>query len=487
MSFFTLSPNMSLPIATVGQEPGPDYAFDVNASMTLIDQHDHSQGKGVQITPDGLDINSALSFQDNSAIDMESVVFTAQTSNSTLQAIYVAPGGETPAIQDLFYNDSAGNTVQLTKNGTVNASIANLPGESYAAGTFYWKQGDGSTTPANFDIGSITIRPIVPATTFGVTVSAPTGIASAYDFVLPLLPSVPSFLQIDAAGIVTAAPPVSQLVPTNGGSQGLFLRQDSAGSPVWQTVAFTVQTKTANYNISEVDDVILVSGGVFTVTLPTAIGFAGKEFEIKKTDSSLTNIITINTTSSQTIDGSLTVTLNTLNEVYRLCSDGANWLVMDHKCNTPWVNSGTTIIHATTTNPTKGTIVQDNLWYRRVGDSAEIRIEFRQSAAGTSGTGNYLYGVPTGITIDTNKLTVFTSTAGSAPLSNYSAIGFGQALEGGNMCTLIATAYDISFVRLFGFDSLNQVDFVVAAGQFGMNQQMSYLITFTVPVSGWSA
>ena len=34
---FTNSPNMNLPIPTVGGEPGPNYATDVNSSLTLVD------------------------------------------------------------------------------------------------------------------------------------------------------------------------------------------------------------------------------------------------------------------------------------------------------------------------------------------------------------------------------------------------------------------------------------------------------------------
>ncbi len=209
---YTQSPNMSLPIAGVGLEPGPNYAIDVNNSLTIIDGHDHSAGKGVQITPAGLNINAALSLQTNSLTNTGEVSFTAQSSTlstSTLQTVYVAPGTETPPIQDLWYNDSNGTPIQLTANGLVNATIASIPGESYAGGTFFWKQGTGSTTPANFDIGSVTIRPNIAATTYGITISPPTGIASQYSLIMPALPSVPSFMTLDASGNETATIPVS--------------------------------------------------------------------------------------------------------------------------------------------------------------------------------------------------------------------------------------------------------------------------------------
>ena len=198
---FTNSPNMSLPIPGVGTEAGPNYALDVNASLTLIDQHDHSSGRGVQVTPSGLNINANLSFQTNAATALGYAAFSAQsTSLSTIQTLYVAPGTESPPAQDLWYTDSNGTAIQLTAGGVVNATIGSLPGESYAAGTFFWKQGSGSTTPANFDIGSITLRPNSPATANGVILGPPSAIASQYNISLPLLPASARVLSIDNTG-----------------------------------------------------------------------------------------------------------------------------------------------------------------------------------------------------------------------------------------------------------------------------------------------
>ncbi len=196
----TLSSNMSLPIPTVGSQPGPDYAFNINASLTLIDQHDHSQGRGVQITPAGLNINTDLTLNDHSLTTISNLVFSTQVSSALPQALYVAPGTETPAINDLFFNDGNGNIVQITSAGAVNATAASIPGESYAGGTFFWKQGTGSTTPANFDIGSITLRPNTALTTNGVRLSPPSTISTQYDIAFPELPAATNILSMDVSG-----------------------------------------------------------------------------------------------------------------------------------------------------------------------------------------------------------------------------------------------------------------------------------------------
>lgn len=203
----TTSPNMNLIVPTAGQEPGPTYATDINTDIGIVDQHDHSPGNGVQITPAGMNINAALSFQSNYATNVNGVNLIVNTADTTLQSLYVKNGTESPApIADLWYNDGAGNAIQITANGGINATSASIPGESFAFGTFFWKQGAGSTTPANFDIGSVTIRPNVAATTFGVTLTPPTSISSAYTINLPALPAAASFLTIDNSGVMTASP-----------------------------------------------------------------------------------------------------------------------------------------------------------------------------------------------------------------------------------------------------------------------------------------
>jgi len=56
MAFENISPNMNLPIPGVGQTLGPTWATDLNNSLTLVDQHNHTAGYGVPIPPAGLKV-----------------------------------------------------------------------------------------------------------------------------------------------------------------------------------------------------------------------------------------------------------------------------------------------------------------------------------------------------------------------------------------------------------------------------------------------
>lgn len=65
----------------------------------------------------------------------------------------------------------------------------------------------------------------------------------------------------------------------------------------------------------------------FTVTLPTAVGVAGRTFEIKRINTGA-NVVTVGTTASQTIDGATTFPLSTQYATLTVMSDGANWMAI---------------------------------------------------------------------------------------------------------------------------------------------------------------
>jgi len=225
MPTYVLSPNMSLPVPIVSVAPGPDYAQDVNNCLAILDQHTHAFGSGIQITPDGLNINNDLTFQDNNITFLKTIQFSSQTT--TIPAV-------TPYIDclyvsgvDLYYNDGANNIVRITQSGGVAGSpgsIANLTSPasaSYVAGdqTFVWES--GANTAANMDFGAAIFRNITPGSN-GVTISPPPALAADYGIQLfTALPTGPSFVTIDSAGNLAATIPTAQgitlsnLAPSN--------------------------------------------------------------------------------------------------------------------------------------------------------------------------------------------------------------------------------------------------------------------------------
>lgn len=81
-------------------------------------------------------------------------------------------------------------------------------------------------------------------------------------------------------------------------------------------------TKSGNYPAT-IKDHVIVATAACVITLPTAVGFTGQEFIIKTTSIG----VSLATTSSQTIDGQITLALQKYDSV-AVVSDGSNWVII---------------------------------------------------------------------------------------------------------------------------------------------------------------
>jgi hypothetical protein len=99
-------------------------------------------------------------------------------------------------------------------------------------------------------------------------------------------------------------------------------------------VPLSVVTKTANYQMTTSDDVVLVdaSSGAVTVTLPDPTLQPKKQYMLKKIDASV-NGVTINPYGLEQIEANgagAGITLLSKGEVIKFITDGANWQTFDH-------------------------------------------------------------------------------------------------------------------------------------------------------------
>lgn len=209
-----LTPNMNLTVPVPGQEPGPNWANDLNNSLAVIDAHNHSPGSGVQINPAGININSDLTWNNSyNAIALRSVRFFPQVtpisaSPPDLGCLYESG-------VDLYYNDGSGNQIRITQSGSVSGAsgtITGLPSGTASAaynsgsGTFIFQQ--ATSTAANLDVASVAIRyPGSYPTPTGnyVQLQAPSSLASGYSITLPALPGSTSLVSLSSAGILSAS------------------------------------------------------------------------------------------------------------------------------------------------------------------------------------------------------------------------------------------------------------------------------------------
>ncbi|HLZ48462.1 MAG TPA: hypothetical protein VKR80_07425 [Candidatus Limnocylindria bacterium] len=245
------TPNMALVLPTPTGDIGM-WGDELNAALTLVDVHDHTTGKGVAITPSGLNINAPLGFQTQSAQHLGSVDFD-----------------EVPALsagaRRLFFNSSdhewyvrtaAGANVKITNGPALNvaAFVGGIGGDYSSAGALlsyddatrrYLLQQEGAPRPwAGLATADIDLYQKAASIVNRITLKSPNALAASY--VLTLLTALPSGLlplQVDNTGqIVTNR----VLVAAPGFTTAATMILPVAGAEIYSGVKDAGTTGTAN-------------------------------------------------------------------------------------------------------------------------------------------------------------------------------------------------------------------------------------------------
>lgn len=257
------------------------------------------------------------------------------------------------------------------------------------------------------------------------------------------------------------------LVADSGQATGLSYAQLAAAGLATRSVtsikiAETVATATTTYNATETDGIILCSGSAFTVNLPAASGKSGKILVIKKTDSSFSNIITIDGNASETIDGALTITLNTQYEAVKLICDGSNWHILEHTYPKEWTSY-------TPTFTGFGTESNVGFVWRRVGDSIEIQGRF---TAGTPTATEARISLPSGLT-----------SSDSTKIQSTRMVGYFQKDTADTDQEAVAIEASKTYVVFFTQGSVASLTKRNGNGLAGVGTSVS--LYCTVPIAGW--
>ena len=273
---------------------------------------------GSPATSSNINTNMASKNVDNSLAGKQTVLDTTQSTDKDTGSIITEGGLGVEKNINAGGNISAVGSMSgsnLSGSNTGDVSIGTANGLSLAGQVISLAQSSGSTTGSLNSTDWTTFNAKEPAITVLPESKGGTN-QSTY--------TTGDLLYASAANTLSK-------LPIGSANKVLTV---IAGVPSWQTpsaavAALAVTTKTANYTAATTDDVILcdTSSGGFTITLPTAVGNSGKLFYIKKI--STTNNVTIDTTSSQTIDGNLTmvITGSGFTDV-PMVSDGSNWFIL---------------------------------------------------------------------------------------------------------------------------------------------------------------
>lgn len=207
MALTSQTPYMSLTLPNPTQQLGPLWATQLNTALRAVDSHTHVAGQGQQVPTAGININADLAYNSYNLTLIRSARFFSQTSKTSVSAgtdlgcLFVA-GAE------LWYNDTAGNQVQLTASGAVNVSsagqISGMSGTTatatYSSGSTLFTFSSATNTPAFMTIGKLNLS-LSGASPAIASILPSSSMGASFNLTLPsALPASNSFVTSDTSG-----------------------------------------------------------------------------------------------------------------------------------------------------------------------------------------------------------------------------------------------------------------------------------------------
>lgn len=297
-----------------------------------------------------LTVNGASQFYGNISVGAA----PNPSGSSTITVNNPASTAWTKSVEGLISSTNTLGTIAVYGGNSLNATSA-------ATGLYYGTQGVVTTANFNYtapplrivgadgNIGygttnaSSTVFPLVVGTQGRITFNQSNvkNITKAYGLYAPALAEGTSNtgvvvdyigMGVDSVGHLATNFTGISVKGTNG--KNFINGKLSLGDPVQVTptsnlevhgsMSLAYRAITALRTLDATDYYIDCTSGTYNVTLPTAVGITGRAYVIKNSG---VGTITIDTTSSQTIDGAATQTLSTQYASFTIFSDGANWKI----------------------------------------------------------------------------------------------------------------------------------------------------------------
>lgn len=235
-------------------------------------------------------------------------------------------------------------------------------------------------------------------------------------------------------------------------------------------------TKTTAYTALITNDFIPcdASSAAFTVALPAASTATGHRLWIQKIDSSV-NAVTIDGDASETINGSTTIKLASQYEIVQIYCNGTAWFIVAR-------DYPRTTTLATVTFDGCGTTTSHDVRYQRIGDRMYCQGE---ALCGTVAASTFAINLPTGLTIDTAKIT---SSTGAQLVGNLHRITNSAIAYPATSTGPFHLFYDGSTSgKIFLAITAGAVAFtftkVLGSTCFSNSDQMTF--QFNVPITNW--
>lgn len=205
-------PNIGLELPVRGAPGSGLWADTVDADLALLDEHDHTSGKGLRIVSSALNINADVTFNSLWApTSLHRVSFASIAAlSSNNKSLFVSS-----ADNELYWRSNAGNNVKLTSGSALNvAAFAGGIGGDYVSAAAelnfdnssprYTLRAGGGTTWARMASGEVRIFETSSTDTVYCGIAAPAGLGASYTMTLPAaLPAAQETLSINSSGTVS--------------------------------------------------------------------------------------------------------------------------------------------------------------------------------------------------------------------------------------------------------------------------------------------
>lgn len=216
-------PNMGLITPTLGGDSGT-WDDKINACFALVDAHDHTSGKGVQVPVAGININADFAMAGQAVTGLGSVAFNAVTALTTgSKRLFVSS-----ADNELYWRTNSGTNVKLTSGTSINTTlVGGITGDYSTVGaavayddankryTFKTQ----TSTWARMASGPVRIYEYNTTESVYVEQAVDAALAASYTVTWPAaLPAAAAFVLIDNTGAVsfTASPTIIGTITVSG-------------------------------------------------------------------------------------------------------------------------------------------------------------------------------------------------------------------------------------------------------------------------------
>jgi hypothetical protein len=271
-------PNMGIVLPTLGGDSG-SWDDKLNAGLALVDAHDHTSGKGVQVPSAGINIDADLAFGGYGPTGLGKAAFNAVTALAAgTKTLFVSSSDN-----ELYWRTNGGVNVKLTSGSTINVSlVGGIVGDYTSAGAevayesansrYTFKTHTGTPkTWARLASGPVRIYEFNTTDAVYVELAVAAALAASYSLTLPAaLPGAAALMQVSSAGVVSYSNTTTQTITAAGLNHTTAVTVQIPGNMFHDMAG--VHTRLDAASGGHIGWTLTNGAGVLTAPLPLKVG-----------------------------------------------------------------------------------------------------------------------------------------------------------------------------------------------------------------------